>query len=66
MASNGQHSAGGTDTGAGFMGLIGGAILIFAIIYSIVMWTNSRYKSHESAAGAAATSSLVLEQPFLA
>ena len=36
----GGHAQQGSDKGAAFMGLIGGAVLIGAILYAIVIWTN--------------------------
>lgn len=57
----GQHtkSTQNTDLGAGFMGLIGGAIFIGAILYGIVLWTNAKFASHGEATKA--TSALVVE-----
>ncbi len=51
------HHAPGSDKGAAFIGLIGGAVLIAAVLYGITMWTNSLFegKSHGAAPGAAAT-----------
>jgi len=34
------------DMGAAFTGLIGGAILLGAILYGVVQWTNSRFEGH--------------------
>ncbi len=45
-----QHAAGGTDTGAAFLGLIGGAIFVGAILYGIVVLTN-RHFANEAAEG---------------
>ncbi len=42
------HSKGGSDMGAAFAGLIGGAIFIGAILYGIVLLTNASFKSHEA------------------
>ncbi len=36
----------GSDKGAAFIGLIGGAVLISAILYGIVRWTNSLFAGH--------------------
>jgi hypothetical protein len=36
----------GSDKGAAFIGLIGGAVLIGAILYGIVLWTNSLFAGH--------------------
>ncbi len=38
-----DHSNGGSDTGAAFVGLIGGALFIGAILYTIVVFTNKHY-----------------------
>ena len=42
------HAQQGSDKAAGFMGLIGGAIFIAAIIYGIVLWTNAQFAGHEA------------------
>lgn len=52
-----DHSNGGSDTGAAFAGLIGGAIFIGAILYTIVWLTNRHYageKAEKTAVVAAA------------
>ena len=41
------HSNHGSDKGAAFTGLIGGAIVIGAILYGIVLWTNAQFAGHE-------------------
>lgn len=50
-----NHSQGGSDMGAAFMGLIGGALLIGGILYGIVVLTNRSFASEkgEHKAGAA-------------
>ena len=35
-----------SDKKAAFTGLIGGAILILVLCYSMVTWTNSRFEGH--------------------
>ena len=45
MSGHAQH---GSDKGAAFVGLIGGAVLIGAILYGIVIWTNSLFAGHEA------------------
>ncbi len=45
MAST-SHSH-GSDKGAAFAGLIGGALFIAAVVYALVVWTNSRFDAHE-------------------
>jgi hypothetical protein len=36
----------GSDKGAAFVGLFGGAILLLAVVYGIVQWTNAKYAGH--------------------
>jgi len=55
MADNSKH---GSDAGAAFMGLFGGALFIGIIIYGIVLWTNSRFAGHENGGE---TSALVVD-----
>ncbi|HYW31429.1 MAG TPA: hypothetical protein VE869_07990 [Gemmatimonas sp.] len=45
-----KNTTGGSDTGAAFVGLIGGGIFIGAILYGIVLWTNKQFESHEAEA----------------
>jgi hypothetical protein len=42
----GHDNQQGSDMGAAFTGLIGGAILIGAIMYGIVLWTNKQFEGH--------------------
>jgi predicted transporter len=51
MAAQHQHDS---DIGAAFTGLIGGAILIGAIMYGIVLWTNKKFESHSETTKASA------------
>ncbi len=44
----GGHENHGSDKGAAFMGLIGGALFIGAILYGIVLWTNAAFEGHEA------------------
>ncbi|WP_309669122.1 hypothetical protein [Gemmatimonas sp.] len=44
----GGHAQQGSDKGAAFMGLIGGAVLVGAILYGIVIWTNGKFEGHEA------------------
>ena len=46
----------GSANGAAFMGLIGGAIFIGAILYGVVLWTNARFEGHEGGKKAAVVS----------
>lgn len=48
MSSN-AHSH-GSDKGAAFAGLIGGAIFIAIVVLALVMWTNKRFDAHEGEA----------------
>ena len=48
--SDHQASA-GSDMGAAFVGLIGGALFIGAILYGIVLWTNAHFASEKAEAG---------------
>jgi len=52
----GGHTQQGSDKAAGFTGLIGGAILIGAIMYGIVLWTNKQFEGHKAEKKAAAVS----------
>ena len=45
------HQAETSDTGAAFMGLIGGALLIGAILYGIVLLTNKKFNDEKAEAG---------------
>ncbi len=56
----GGHAQQGSDKGAAFMGLIGGAIFIGAILYAIVIWTNGQFAGHEAEKKAAAVSSSLM------
>ena len=49
MASHGHdhHVSHGSDKGAAFVGLFGGVILLLAVVYGIVQWTNAKYAGHE-------------------
>jgi hypothetical protein len=47
-------SHGGSDMGAAFTGLIGGAIVIGLVLYGIVLWTNSIFAGHKAEAKPAA------------
>lgn len=47
-----DHPSHGSDTKAAFLGLIIGAIVLFAIVRTIVAMTNAKY-AHEQPAAAA-------------
>ena len=42
------------DKRAGFIGLIGGVIVLTLFMYGIVLWTNSRFAGHKAGTPAAA------------
>jgi hypothetical protein len=44
------HDTHGSDMGAAFTGLIGGTILIGAVLYAIVLWTNDKFAGHKAEA----------------
>ncbi len=43
-----QAPSHGSDKGAAFAGLAGGAIFIAIVVYALVVWTNSRFDAHEA------------------
>jgi hypothetical protein len=45
-----DHSKGGSDMGAAFAGLVGGALFIGAILYGIVLLTNNHFNSEKGEA----------------
>lgn len=45
------HHTETSDTGAAFVGLVGGSLLIGLILYGIVLWTNSLFAGHGAAEG---------------
>jgi hypothetical protein len=49
------HSKGGSDTGAAFVGLIGGGLFIGLILWGIVILTNRQFEGHAAGAKPAAT-----------
>jgi len=48
------HTAHAPDKAAGFMGLIVGVVLLLAVMYGIVQWTNGRFEGHTAGAAAPA------------
>ena len=50
--------------GAAFAGLIGGALFIGAILYSIVLLTNRHFANEKAGAGEKKTSALVVHADF--
>jgi hypothetical protein len=59
MSSN-AHSH-GSDKGAAFAGLIGGAIFIAIVVVALVMWTNKRFDAHEGEGHTGAVTGAVVE-----
>lgn len=57
-----QHEKQSSDMGAAFTGLIGGAVFIGAIMYGIVVWTNSH---HAKEKGAHSTGAVVTQVQFV-
>ena len=53
---------GGSDMGAAFAGLIGGALFIGAILYTIVLLTNSHFENEKAEGGAKKAASLIVHQ----
>ncbi len=49
-----HYSSGGSDMGAAFAGLIGGAVFIGAILFGIVVLTNQHFEKEKAAHGAEA------------
>ncbi len=47
-----HHPSGGSDMGAAFVGLIGGAAFIGAILWGIVIVTNRHFEAEKAAHGA--------------
>lgn len=52
QAHGGGHQDHGSDTGAAFTGLIGGAVFIGLILYGIVLLTNRKFEGEHGAAAA--------------
>ena len=42
------------DKPAAFMGLVGGAVFIAAVVFGLVNWTNARFAAHHAEAAPAA------------
>ena len=57
----GSHaSSHGSDKGAAFLGLIGGATFIAIVVVALVMWTNKKFDAHEEGhAGLVTTAAMV-------
>ena len=58
-----HDSKSGSDMGAAFAGLIGGALFIGVILYSIVLLTNSHFKNEKAEKGEAKTGVVVTSSP---
>jgi hypothetical protein len=57
----GSHSTShGSDKGAAFLGLIGGALFIAAVVVALVMWTNKKFDAHEGEHAGIATAGQVV------
>lgn len=52
---SGAAATHGSDKGAAYIGLIGGALFIGAILYGITMWTNAQFAGHGAEAKVEAT-----------
>jgi hypothetical protein len=57
-----EHATSGSDTGAAFLGLIGGAIFVGAVLLTIVLLTNRHFENEKAEAGAkgAAKTSMIV------
>jgi hypothetical protein len=62
MATHDSHAhhaphaphAHGSDKGAAFVGLFGGIVVLAAVMYGIVQWTNAQFAGHTAGAPPAA------------
>ena len=60
MSTHHEHADVSRDKGAAFVGLFGGLIVLGAVVYGTVVWTNAQFAGHEAGAtapAAAATTS---------
>ena len=55
-AAHGHDHVHAPDKRAGFIGLIGGIIVLTLVMYGIVLWTNTRFAGHKAGTPAAAHS----------
>ena len=53
--THGAHHSVRDDRAPAFIGLIGGAIFIFGVLFGVVQWTNSLFAGHGEGAKAEAT-----------
>ena len=60
-----DHSKGGSDMGAAFAGLIGGTVFIGAILYGIVLWTNSHFAAEKAEHKAGAVMTPAVSTPIV-
>ena len=51
-ASHGHHDV-SQDKGAAFVGLFAGLVVLGALTYGMVVWTNGRFAGHAAAPGGA-------------
>ena len=60
------HQAESSDTGAAFMGLIGGALFIGLILYGIVLLTNKKFEGEHAGAAEKKAAATFVVGAFLA
>ena len=56
------HQTESSDTGAAFMGLIGGAVFIGLILYGIVLLTNKKFEGEKAEGAEHKTASALLTE----
>ncbi len=54
MSTHDHHDV-SRDKGPAFVGLIAGIVLLGALMYGMVQWTNTRFEGHAAGGAAAAT-----------
>ena len=60
-----SHDNSGSDMGAAFTGLLGGAVLIGAVLYGIVLLTNAKFDAEKAEKGEKKTGSVHVQAPVL-